>query len=49
MALLNPVYRGALFSQKACRLAVALLSLAHEENCDAELAAQARTTSMLAG
>ncbi len=55
MALLNPVYRDALFrreacrrcfetalervgERRACRLAVALLALAHEENCEADLA-----------
>ena len=55
MALLNLVYRDALFpreayrrcfetalervgERRACRLAVALLALAHEENCEADLA-----------
>ena len=55
MALLNLVYRDALFpreayrrcfekalaqadERRACRLAVALLALAHEQNCEAELA-----------
>ena len=57
MALLNLVYRDALFprdayrrcfevalerltEREACRLAVTLLALAHEENCEAELAAE---------
>ena len=56
MALLNLVYRDALFprdayrrcfemalerltEREACRLTVTLLALAHEENCEAELAA----------
>lgn len=39
MALVNPVYREALFSYEAFRLAVALLALPHEENCEAEPAA----------
>ena len=55
MALLNLIYRDALFpreayrrcfetalervgERRACRLAVALLALAHEENCEADLA-----------
>ena len=57
MALLNLVYRDALFpreayrlcferalerlsEREACRLAVALLALAHEESCEAELATE---------
>ena len=57
MALLNLVYRDALFPREAyrrcferalerlsergaCRLAVSLLALAHEENCEAELATE---------
>ena len=57
MALLNLVYRDALFprdayrrcfevalerltEREACRLAVTLLALAHEENCEAALAAE---------
>ena len=39
MALRRLVYRDALFPRAACRLAVTLLALAHEENCEAELAA----------
>ena len=65
MALLNLVYRDALFPREpyrrcfetaleqlsercACRLAVTLLALAHEENCEAELA-DAIDTALNAG
>ena len=40
IALLSLVYRDALFPRESCRLAVTLLALAHEENCEAELAAE---------
>ena len=57
MALMNLIYRDALFpreayrrcferalerltEREACRLAVTLLAIAHEENCEAELAAE---------